>query len=273
LKKASDNEIDKKRVTHPGGASGKVDSRLLALASKVVKEFDRLYPEPKCGLEESDPFGLLVATILSAQCTDQRVNQVAPVLLKAYPGPAEMGKAPIKRIEEIVKSCGFFRMKARNIKACALDLNSRFEGKVPKSLEELVTLPGVGRKTANCVLGNAFGLPGITVDTHVGRVARRLGLTSNTDPAKVEEDLSKLLPKEIWTRFSHQGIAHGRNLCRSQRPLCDLCPLSFCEGMKKGTQGKAGEKKAGERKAGEKKAGEKKAGEKKVRKSTKSTKK
>jgi endonuclease-3 len=139
-----------------------------------------------------------------------------------------MSKAPIKSIEDIIKSCGFYHMKAKNIKACSKALLDNFSGKVPQELDKLITLPGVGRKTANCVMGNAFGLPGITVDTHVGRVSRRLGLTVNTDPTKVEADLASLLPKESWTRFSHQGIAHGRALCRSQKPLCETCPLSFC---------------------------------------------
>jgi endonuclease-3 len=199
------------------------------LMRKVLKAFDKLYPEPECGLEVRDPFGLLVSTILSAQCTDARVNQVAPVLLKAYPGPREMASAEIGTLEGLIKSCGFFRMKAKNIKAASQALEDRFKGVVPETLEELVTLPGVGRKTANCVMGNAFGLPGITVDTHLGRVSRRLGLSKHTDPVKVEHDLSLLIPRESWTRFSHQAIAHGRTYCKSQRPLCETCPLTFCE--------------------------------------------
>jgi endonuclease-3 len=233
----------------PEKASGKSGSDAKCQAAKVIKAFDGLYPTPSCGLEESEPYGLLVATILSAQCTDERVNKVAPRLLKTYPGPKEMSEASPESIENIIKSCGFFRMKAKNIQACSKALLERFSGKVPKELDELVTLPGVGRKTANCVIGNAFGLPGITVDTHLGRISRRLGLTENTDPAKVEADLAALLPKESWTRFSHQGIAHGRTFCRSQRPLCDACPLTFCrypsktqDAKGKGKKGPAGKK-------------------------------
>ncbi|MDR2199986.1 MAG: endonuclease III [Deltaproteobacteria bacterium] len=195
---------------------------------KTLEAFDRLYPEPECGLKAKDPFGLLVATILSAQCTDQRVNRVSPVLLKAYPGPAEMAEAPLEKVEELIKSCGFFRMKAKNIKAASLALMERFGGEVPKDMEDLTSLPGVGRKTANCVLGNAFNLPAVTVDTHLGRVSRRIGLTAHKDPAKVELELKALAPEEAWTRFSHQGIAHGRTYCKSQRPLCQSCPLDFC---------------------------------------------
>jgi endonuclease-3 len=190
-----------------------------------------------CGLDEQDPFGLLVSTILSAQCTDARVNMVAPSLLKAYPGPDEMGNAKVGRVEELIKSCGFFRMKAKNIVAASKAISERYGGKVPETLEELVTLPGVGRKTANCVMGNAFGLPGMTVDTHVGRVARRLGLSRHEDPAKVEQDLRVLVPVGSWTKFSHQGIAHGRACCRSQRPLCSECPLDFCVFGKERRQG------------------------------------
>jgi endonuclease-3 len=198
------------------------------LAGLALAAFDSLYPDPGCGLDARDPFGLLVSTILSAQCTDARVNQVAPALLKAYPGPGEMAKAPLAEVEGLIRSCGFFRMKARNIQAASRALTERFQGRVPRTLGELVTLPGVGRKTANCVLGNAFGLPGITVDTHLGRVARRLGLSAHQDPGKVEQDLRALVPEDRWTAFSHQGIAHGRAYCKSRRPLCGECPLDFC---------------------------------------------
>jgi endonuclease-3 len=215
------HEIKEKRAA--------VDRGQRAIAKKVIKAFDELYPEAACSLDERDPFGLLVSTILSSQCTDVNALQVAPVLMECYPTPEKMGKAPVEKIEEIIKSCGFFRMKAKNIKNCSKALVERFSGKVPHEIDELITLPGVGRKTANCVVANAFGLPGITVDTHLGRISRRLGLTKNTDPAKVEMDLAQLIPKERWSQFSHQGIAHGRALCRSQRPLCASCPLKFCK--------------------------------------------
>jgi endonuclease-3 len=179
-------------------------------------------------LQERDPFGLLVATILSAQCTDARVNQVTPRLLGTFPGPEEMAQAPLEAIEEIIRSCGFFRMKAKNIQEASRVLVEKFSSQVPQALEDLITLPGVGRKTANCVRGNAFGLPGITVDTHVGRISRRLGLSDSTDPEKVEMDLRGLIPETRWTLFSHQGIFHGRTLCKSQKPLCLSCPLDYC---------------------------------------------
>jgi endonuclease-3 len=198
-------------------------------AGLVLAAFDGLYPDADCALSERDPFGLLVATILSAQCTDQRVNAVSPRLLAAYPGPAQMAAAPSGAVEDIIRSCGFFRMKAKNIREASSAICERFGGEVPRALEELVTLPGVGRKTANCVMANAFGLPGLTVDTHLGRISRRLGLSSHDDPAKVEADLAVLIPRSRWSLFSHQGIAHGRALCRSQRPLCGRCPLAFCD--------------------------------------------
>jgi endonuclease-3 len=200
----------------------------LERARLVLKAFDELYPEADCALTEREPFGLLVSTILSAQCTDARVNAVAPRLLAAWPGPAEMAEAPLEGIEDIIRSCGFFRMKAKNIREASRAVRDRFGGKVPATIEELVTLPGVGRKTANCVLANAYGLPGLTVDTHLGRISRRLGLSRHLDPAKVEADLASLVPRGRWSLFSHQGIAHGRALCRSQNPLCGRCPLDFC---------------------------------------------
>ncbi|MDR1164935.1 MAG: endonuclease III [Deltaproteobacteria bacterium] len=199
------------------------------LARAVLAAFQKLYPDADCGLGPRDPFGLLVATILSAQCSDARVNQVAPVLLKAYPHPAAMAAATEEDIAAIIRSCGFFRTKAKNIRGASARLVSSFGGETPRSMEDLLTLPGVGRKTANCVRGNAFRLPALTVDTHLGRISRRLGLTRHEDPDKVEADLGELIPEERWTLFSHQGIAHGRALCKSQKPRCDRCPLAaFC---------------------------------------------
>ncbi|MDR2459788.1 MAG: endonuclease III [Deltaproteobacteria bacterium] len=229
--KGSGGQVNKRQVEAKSqkGKISQVGATEKALAKKVLKAFDELYPQAACSLDERDPYGLLVSTILSAQCTDARVNKVAPVLMQKYPTPEKMGGAPVEKIEQIIKSCGFFRMKANNIKNCSRALVERFGGKVPNQIDELISLPGVGRKTANCVVANAFGLPGITVDTHLGRIARRLGLTKNTDPAKVEADLAQLIPKVSWSKFSHQGIAHGRALCRSQRPLCNICPLKFCK--------------------------------------------
>jgi endonuclease-3 len=197
-------------------------------AKEIVAVFDRLYPEARCGLNYRSPFELLVATILSAQCTDERVNQVCPRLMEAYPGPREMAQAPLEGIEALIKSCGFFRHKAKSLKEASFIIASEHGGGVPGRLEDLVKLPGVGRKTANVVLGNAFGIPGLTVDTHLGRVSRRLGLSLETDPEKVERDLMEIVPRERWTLFSHQAISHGRSLCRARGPLCRDCPIGEC---------------------------------------------
>jgi endonuclease-3 len=169
---------------------------------------------------------LLVATILSAQCTDARVNLVTPALFAKYPDAKAFAEAAPKELEAAIQSTGFFRNKARSILACTRSLVERHNGEVPGTLEELVQLAGVGRKTANVILGNAFDVPGITVDTHVGRLSRRLGLTTETDPEKVERDLMRLVPKKEWTMFSHRLIFHGRQVCHSRKPNCDGCPLA-----------------------------------------------
>lgn len=199
-----------------------------AWAAEILEYFDRRYPDPKCGLVFREPFELLAATILSAQCTDKRVNQVTPGLMAAFPDAASMSKAPVEAIEELVKTCGLYRAKAKNLRSMAKTLVERFDGRVPADLESLTSLPGVGRKTANVVLGDAFGIPGLTVDTHLGRVSRRLGLSAKADAAGVERDLMELVPKALWTRFSHQGINHGRDLCRARKPLCPECELVRC---------------------------------------------
>jgi endonuclease-3 len=191
----------------------------------VLPILDQLYPQAKCSLDHQDPWQLLVATILSAQCTDERVNLVTPALFARFPGPAAMARADLAELEDLIRSTGFFHNKAKSILGAARALVERHGGQVPGSLEELVKLPGVGRKTANVVLGDAFGIPGITVDTHVGRVARRLGLTQEDDPVKVEFDLMALVPQERWTLFSHQVILHGRQLCQAKKPRCPKCPL------------------------------------------------
>jgi endonuclease-3 len=208
-------------------------SDLVALkdrARKVTRNLRQEYPEAACALVHRSPFELLVATILSAQCTDERVNIVTKDLFKKYPDPQAFAAAPLADIEQAIKSTGFFRNKAKNIKACATALVDQYGGALPQYLESLTSLAGVGRKTANVVLGVAFGkATGIVVDTHVGRVSRRLGLTAHDDPVKVEADLMQLLPKKEWIDFSHRMIYHGRRVCVARRPRCASCVmLSFC---------------------------------------------
>lgn len=183
------------------------------------------YPETGTALNFGTPFQLLVATILSAQCTDARVNLVTPALFERFPTPQAMAAATVEQIIPFVKSTGFFRNKAKNIHGAATAIVKIHCGEVPGTLEELVKLPGVGRKTANVVLGDAFGTTGITVDTHVGRLSRRLGLTRKHDPVKVEMVLNKLVPQAEWTRFSHRLILHGRQVCHARKPQCQSCPL------------------------------------------------
>ena len=187
-----------------------------------------MYPDAACSLDFVSPWQLLVATILSAQCTDQRVNQVTPGLFARYKDPAATMKASETELEAIIRPTGFFRNKARSIKGAALMLMEKYDGQVPSSLDELLKLPGVGRKTANVVLGDAFGIPGITVDTHLGRVCRRLGLTDQNAPDKVEQDIMKIVPQKDWTIFSHQVISHGRALCLARKPRCGQCGLAAC---------------------------------------------
>jgi len=199
-------------------------------AAKVLRRLKADYPEAPCALNHKTPFQLLIATILSAQCTDKRVNLVTKDLFRKYKKAADFAAAPLKDIEKAVQSTGFFRNKAKNIKACSTELLKRHDGKVPQDLETLVGLAGVGRKTANVVLGTAFGLAtGVVVDTHVGRLSRRLGLTEQTDAVKVERDLMELLPKKEWIQFSHRTIHHGRAICSARRALCEDCSMKrFC---------------------------------------------
>jgi endonuclease-3 len=186
-----------------------------------------LYPHAHCELDFTTPFQLLVATILSAQCTDKRVNMVTPVLFSHYPTAVSLARAKQEDVEQIIKSTGFFRNKAKSIIAMAGALVDRHGSEVPSALETLVTLPGVGRKTANVILGNAFGInEGVVVDTHVGRLALRLGLTRQTDPVKVEQELMKLFPRERWTMLAHLLIFHGRRVCDAKKPRCGECALA-----------------------------------------------
>lgn len=184
------------------------------------------YPDARCELDFSTPLELLVATVLSAQCTDVRVNQVTPELFARFPDAAAYAEANPEEIEEIIRPTGFFRAKTKSIQGLARILTEKHGGQVPGRLEDLVVLPGVGRKTANVVLGNAFGVPGITVDTHLGRLARRLGWTTETDPVKVEHAVGELLERSEWTMASHRLVIHGRRVCHARRPACGACPVA-----------------------------------------------
>ena len=186
----------------------------------------KTYPDAKIALKFVNPLELLISTILSAQCTDVRVNMVTKDLFKKYNKASDWAEADLKEIEEGIRSTGFFRNKAINIKGACTRIIEHYDGKVPDAMEELLTLPGVGRKTANCVLGDAFGIPGITCDTHVIRLSRRLGLSENSDPVKLEFDLAEIVPRADWTRFSHLLIHHGRNICKARKPDCGNCPLA-----------------------------------------------
>ena len=203
-------------------------------AGALIEAFGKVYPEAHCELDFSNPLELLVATILSAQCTDKRVNMVTPALFKKHRTARAYAQAPQEVLEKEIQSTGFFRAKARSLRAMAADLVAKHGGKVPSTMEDLTALPGVGRKTANVVLGNAFDLnEGVVVDTHVRRLSRRLGLTKHTDPAKIEGDLMKLIPRGQWAIFSHWLIWHGRRRCYARKPDCDgcevqhLCPSAF----------------------------------------------
>jgi endonuclease III len=195
-------------------------------ARAINRLLAKQYPDARCALHYRNPLELLVATILSAQCTDVRVNMVSPALFEKYPTAAAYAEADPDELEKAIQSTGFFRNKSRNIKACCQALVEKHGGDVPSTLDELVPLAGIGRKTANVILGNAYNVPGITVDTHVGRLSRRLGLTKEEDPVKVEFELMKLLPKSQWTMFSHRLIFHGRQVCQARKPACGDCVLA-----------------------------------------------
>ena len=190
----------------------------------------KTYPQAKCALEHTNPLELLIATILSAQCTDVRVNIVTKTLFKKYKTAKDWADAPLGQIEQDIKSTGFYHNKALNIKNACKKIVDEYNNKVPNTMDELLNLNGVGRKTANVVLGNAFGVPGIVCDTHVLRLSRRLELSANTDnPEKLEFDLMEIVPKENWTLFSHLLIFHGRNICQARKPKCDVCPIAkYC---------------------------------------------
>ena len=204
-------------------------------ARSINRALADFYPDAHCELDFTNALELSVATILSAQCTDKRVNEVTPILFRRFRNAADYAGADRTELEEIIRSTGFFRNKTSSLIKLGQALVERFDGEVPRTLKELITLPGFGRKTANVVLGNAFGVPGITVDTHFGRLARRWGWTTETDPVKVEHVINALIPKKDWTLLSHRVIWHGRRICHARKPACGACPIarlcpSFGEG-------------------------------------------
>ena len=194
-------------------------------ARAIYRILTKSYPDVHCELDFKNPLQLLVATVLSAQCTDKRVNAVTPALFKRYKSAADFAGADLRELQTLIKSTGFFRAKAKNIKGLAEAIVANHRGKVPNTLDELVKLPGVGRKTANVVLGHAFDTPGITVDTHFGRLSRRFGWTKENDPVKVEFEVMELIPRKEWTNLSQRMIWHGRRVCHSRKPACGACPL------------------------------------------------
>lgn len=210
--------------------SNSPDPELKKRVSGILRRLKKQYGDAECALIHDTPFQLLTATILSAQCTDERVNATTPALFKKYPTPAKLSAAKLSDVEKIVKPLGFFRSKAKNITGMAQVLMAEHEGEIPKTLEELVALPGVGRKTANVVLGTAFGIPsGVVVDTHVKRISNLLGLTASKNPEIIERDLIQILPKKEWIMYSHRLIHHGRQICIARRPNCQECPLlQYC---------------------------------------------
>ncbi len=202
------------------------DSETRKQARAVYRILSKTYPEIRCELDFKNPLELIVATVLSAQCTDKRVNTITPALFRKYKTAKAYAGADIHQLEELVFQTGFYRAKARHIKGIGIKLLEEFNGEVPSTLEELITLPGVGRKTANVVLGHAFDIPGITVDTHFGRLSRRFGWTKEMDPVKVERIVGELIPQKEWTNLSQRMIWHGRRICHSRKPACGACPLT-----------------------------------------------
>jgi endonuclease-3 len=195
-------------------------------ARAIYRILSKRYPNVRCELDFSNPLELTIATVLSAQCTDKRVNQVTPALFKRYKNVRAYAKAPLEDIENLIYTTGFFRAKSRHIQGLAIKIIEDFKGEVPNTLPELITLPGVGRKTANVVLGHAFDIPGITVDTHFGRLSRRFEWTTSQDPVKVEFEVGALIPQKEWTNLSQRMIWHGRRICHSRKPACGACPIA-----------------------------------------------
>ncbi len=199
-------------------------------AAEIIKIFDKLYDDAECTLKYKDPLQLLIATQLAAQCTDERVNIVTETLFKKYKNVYDFANANVEELEQDIKPTGFFRNKARNIINCCKMIIKDYGGEVPDTLEDLLRLPGVGRKTANLVLGDIFGIPGIVVDTHAKRLSKRIGFTKNDDPEKIEYDLMEIIPRENWSKFCHQLVYHGRAVCKARKPKCDECLIRpYCD--------------------------------------------
>ena len=222
VKKAAGKKADRSKSFKPTAGDLKTAK---ARGAKILKQLYKLYPDAKTALDHKNPLQLLVATILSAQCTDERVNIVTKDLFKQYKKAADYAEGPIEDLEEAVRSTGFYRNKAKNIRACCSDIVTKHKGKVPQTMEELTALAGVGRKTANCILGNCFGIPGMVTDTHVIRLSRLMGLSKNSDPVKLEFDLMELFDKKDWVQLSHMLIYHGRRVCVARRPDCGHCSI------------------------------------------------
>ena len=226
-KRGDASRVAKKPPTAPQVRSRKIGAGLAPERVKsILKALDEAYPDAVCALNHRSPWELLVATILSAQCTDVRVNMVTPELFRRFPTPAAMAQAPLPELEDLIRTTGFFRNKAKSIQGAAKKITEQFGGKVPETLAELITVPGAARKTANVVLGVSYGkAEGVVVDTHVFRIAHRLDLTESDTAEKVEQDLMRILPRDHWIRFSHQVITHGRQVCIARNPKCDQCAL------------------------------------------------
>ncbi|MFH0911445.1 MAG: endonuclease III [Planctomycetota bacterium] len=229
-----DVPLEQRASKRPGASGIRIPTGFEALLKRrarlVARGFQGAYPDVGCSLAVENPFEVLVATILSAQCTDRKVNTVTPALFRAYPDAKAFARARPFSVERIIRPLGLFRVKAKNIVACCRRLVADYGGEVPNDVDRLVRLPGVGRKTANCVLVNGFGLPGLMTDTHFCRIARRIGLTSEKDPARIERDLARLLPPSEWGAFSHRIIRHGRVCCLARKPRCAACPvLRYCD--------------------------------------------
>lgn len=213
--------VDRSKNDRRSMTNTKPDKRV----QRILRALRRIWPSARVELTYRNPWELLVATILSAQCTDQRVNQVTPTLFRKYPRPSDYARAKRAELEAIIRPTGFYKSKANHLINCAKAVEERFNGEVPRTMEELTTLPGVGRKTANVVLGNAFGQPAVVVDTHVKRVATRLGLTRSKDPERIEEDLQRVIPKAEWTEGSQLLLLHGRYVCLARKPKCGECVI------------------------------------------------
>lgn len=198
-------------------------------AKTILSELKKLYPDARCTLDYTSPLELLIATQLAAQCTDARVNIVTKDLFKKYPNAEDYAAADLQKLEQVIRSTGFFRNKAKNIKECCTRLLTHYNGKVPDNMEDLLSLPGVGRKTANVILSTIYSKPGVIVDTHCTRLSNRLGLTKSQNPGIIEKDIMKLLPKSEWANFSHCLVSHGRAVCQARKPKCEICSImSYC---------------------------------------------